>query len=302
MPPSTTDRAVAGPATTARPTTRRALGRSLAALALLLPLAAFTPKENIFAPSAEVWPRWQAHDPQNAERIDFAVWDRLLMAYVTEGKGANLFDYASVTAADRQALDGFLASMAALPISLYSRPQQFAYWINLYNALTVQVVLDHFPVESIRDIDISPGWFSDGPWGKALIEVEGQTLSLDDIEHRILRPIWRDPRIHYAVNCASIGCPDLRPSAYQAEGIEAALDDAARNYVNDPRGVTVRDGRIIVSKIYDWFYEDFGRDPESLKAHLLRYAGPELAMKLEAIGEIHDTEYDWRLNAARPSG
>ena len=127
-------------------------------------------------------------------------------------------------------------------------------------------------------------------------------LTLDDIEHRVLRPIWGDPRVHYAVNCASIGCPDLRPSAYQGEGIEAALDDAARNYVNDPRGVTVRDGRIVVSKIYDWFYEDFGRNPESLKAHILRYAGPELAMKLEAIGEIHDTEYDWRLNAARPSG
>ena len=290
----------AGP--TAAGVPRRAFGRSLAALALLLPLAAFTPKENIFAPGAKLWPRWQAHDPQSTEHIDFADWDRLLMTYVMEGEGANLFDYAAVTGADRQALDGFLARMAALPISRFARPQQFAYWINLYNALTVRVVLDHFPVETIRDIDISPGWFADGPWDKALIEVEGEALTLNDIEHRILRPIWRDPRIHYAVNCASIGCPDLRPTAYRAEGLDAALDEAARSYVNDPRGVTIRDGRITVSKIYDWFYEDFGRSPESLKAHLLRYAEPELAAQMEAIGKIHDTDYDWRLNAARPSG
>ncbi len=290
------------PSPTAAGLPRRALGRSLAALALLLPLAAFTPKENLFAPGAEVWPRWQAHDPQNTQDIDFSVWDRLLATYVIDGEGANLFDYGAVTAADRQALDGFLARMAALPISRFARPQQFAYWINLYNALTVRVVLDHYPVETIRDIDISPGWFSDGPWGKALIEVEGEALTLNDIEHRILRPIWRDPRIHYAVNCASIGCPDLRPMAYQAEGLDAALDAAARSYVNDPRGVTVRDGRIIVSKIYDWFYEDFGRSPEGLKAHILRYAGPDLAVQLKAIGEIHDTDYDWRLNTTRPAG
>ena len=290
------------PSPSAAGASRRVFGRSLIAVSLLLPLAAFTPKENLFAPGAEIWPRWEAHDPQSDEQIDFSAWDRLLATYVMEGEGANLFDYAAVTAADRQALDDFLARMAALPISRYARPQQFAYWVNLYNALTVQVVLDHYPVASIRDIDISPGWFSDGPWDKALIEIEGQALTLNDIEHRILRPIWQDPRIHYAVNCASIGCPDLKPMAYQADQLEAALDAAARSYINDPRGVTVRDGRIIVSKIYDWFYEDFGRSPESLKAHLLRYAGPELAAQLEAIGEIHDTEYDWSLNTTRPSG
>lgn len=290
------------PSPTAAGATRRAFGRSLAAITLLLPLAAFTPKENLFAPSAKIWPRWEAHDPQSTARIDFSAWDRLLTTYVVEGEGANLFDYAAVTEADRRALEGFLAQMAALPISRYARPQQFAYWINLYNALTIRVILDHYPVDSIRDIDISPGWFSDGPWDKPLIEVEDHALTLNDIEHRILRPIWQDPRIHYAVNCASIGCPNLRPEAFDAEGLEAALEAAARSYVNDPRGVTIRDGRVTVSKIYDWFYEDFGRSPESLTAHLLRYAEPELAMQLKAIGKIHDTEYDWRLNGTRPSG
>ena len=277
----------------------RALRRSLAALALLLPLTAFTPTENIFAPSADLWDRWQRHDPQSELSLDFSAWDRLLETYVTRSeRGNNLFDYAAVTDADKAALKGFLAQQAAVPISRYARPQQMAYWINLYNALTVQVVLDHYPVSTIRDIDISPGFFSDGPWGKEVIEVEGEALTLNDIEHRILRPIWMDPRVHYAVNCASIGCPDLRVGSYRADQIDRQLDEAARRYVNDPRGVSIEGGRVTVSKIYDWFYEDFGRNPESLLMHLKRYAEPELARRLQEIGEIHDTDYDWDLNAA----
>ena len=277
----------------------RAFSRSLAALALLLPLAAFTPTENLFAPSSDLWDRWQRHDPQSELTLDFTAWDRLLETYVTQSpQGNTLFDYAAVTEADKAALAGFLERQAAVPISRHARPQQMAYWINLYNALTVQVVLEHFPVSTIRDIDISPGFFSDGPWDKEVIRVEGEDLTLNDIEHRILRPIWMDPRIHYAVNCASIGCPDLRADSYRAEELDRQLDDAARRYVNDPRGVSIEGGRVTVSKIYDWFYEDFGRNPESLLMHLKRYAEPELARRLKEIGEIHDTDYDWDLNAA----
>jgi hypothetical protein len=102
--------------------------------------------------------------------------------------------------------------LTALEISGYSRPEQFAYWFNLCNALTIQVVLDHYPVESIRDIDVSPGQFADGPWKKESVTVQAEKVSLDDIEHLILRAIWIDQRIHYAVNCASVGCPDPSPS------------------------------------------------------------------------------------------
>ena len=107
--------------------------------------------------------------------------------------------------------------------SLTSRDEQLAYWINLYNALTVKVILDHYPVKSILDIDISPGWFSIGPWGKKLVAVEGVEISLDDIEHRILRPIWRDPRIHYALNCAAVGCPNLLREAFTGATAEVLL-------------------------------------------------------------------------------
>jgi hypothetical protein len=159
-------------------------------------------------------------------------------------------------------------------------------------------VLDHYPVESIRDIDISPGLFATGPWDKKLISIEGENLTLNDIEHRIMRPIWRDPRIHYVVNCASIGCPNLRDRAYSGTEIDTALDRAATAYVNDPRGVSVVDGKVSVSKIYDWFIEDFGGSEGMVLRHLQRYAAPELAARLEAIGKLSDVHYDWSINLA----
>ena len=278
----------------------RVARRITLALAIAFSVSGFTSIESLFAPDAKLWDRWLAHDSTSTATIDFSAWDRLLMAYVSPSKsGVNHYDYAGVTPEDRKALEDFLARMTAVPISRHARPEQLPYWINLYNALTVRVILDHYPVDSIRDIDISPGFFSDGPWGKKLITVEGEDLSLNDIEHRILRPIWRDPRIHYAVNCAAIGCPNLQASAYTSQHVSSMLDAAARSYVNDTRGVFVAGGRVTVSKIYDWFHEDFGSTSDAVLAHLVQYAEPELAARLEAIGEIYDTAYDWSLNAPR---
>ncbi len=129
-----------------------------------------------------------------------------------------------------------------------------AYWLNLYNALTMDVILDHYPVTSIRRIDISAGLFADGPCGGPLATVEGVGQSLGDIEHYVLRNIWRDPRIYYGLNCASLGCPNLGLEPYQGAGIDAMLDAAARDYVNNPRGARITEqGRLVISRIYDWF-------------------------------------------------
>ena len=267
--------------------------------ALLVSLAGWVSIERLFAPKAELWPRWQAHDPSSAETVDPAVWQRILGTYLAPGADrVNRLRYASLGPADRQALDGYIARLAATPVSALHRPEQLAYWINLYNALTVQVVLDHYPVASIRDIAISPGLFAIGPWDKALLEVEGAALTLNDIEHRILRPIWGDPRVHYAVNCAAIGCPDLQANAFTGAGAEARLEAAARAYVNHPRGARVENGELTVSSIYAWFREDFGGTEAGVIAHLKRYAGPELAKALEAVTDIADYEYDWALNDA----
>ncbi|MDC0033163.1 DUF547 domain-containing protein [Alphaproteobacteria bacterium] len=253
--------------------------------------------ERLFAQSADLWNRWQAHDGASTKVIDHSTWEFLLKTLVVPGSDrVALFRYGAATKAHRQMLSGYVKALTALPISTYNRAEQMAYWINLYNALTVKVVLDHYPVKSIRDIDISPGFFSDGPWGKNLVRVEGEDISLNDIEHRILRPIWRDNRVHYAVNCASIGCPNLQVRAYGGDSLNDMLDTAAKAYINSSRGVAIKDGTITVSKIYDWFIADFGNDEKSVLAHLTKFATPALRRQLSGIEKIDDVAYDWRLN------
>ncbi len=251
-------------------------------------------------PKSDLWPRWAAHDPGAGAVIDHDPWRRFLATYLVAGEdGVNRLRYGRVSAADRLALDSYVDTLAGIAISGYRRSEQFAYWVNLYNALTAKVVLDHYPVASILDIDISPGWFSFGPWRKKLVLVEGRQLSLDDIEHRILRPIWRDPRIHYVVNCASIGCPNLRRGIYTGATIEAMLTAAARDYVNSWRGVMFDGGVLYVSSIYKWYREDFGGTNASVIAHLKTYAEPALADRLSRVRDIGGHYYDWAINDAQ---
>lgn len=254
----------------------------------------------IAAPEAELWPRWQAHASTATIEVDHEPWNAFLSRYVVTRDGMNLLSYAGVDAEDRAALDEYIATLEATDVDKLTRDQQFAFWVNLYNAATVRVVLDHYPVESIRDIDISPGFFSNGPWGAKVLTVAGESLSLDDIEHRILRPIWQDPRIHYVVNCAAMGCPDLARQPYRADNLEAMLEVAARAFVNHPRGVTVEAGKLTASRIYKWYRDDFGRDDSVLIAHLKRYARPALVAKLDTVTRIRTYKYNWALNDASP--
>jgi Protein of unknown function, DUF547 len=260
----------------------------------------FAPSVAHGAPKAELWARWQKHDAASKQKIDHSAWDRFLNQYVIapHPSGINRVRYQAVTPEERKNLKAYLQSMQSLPISTYNRAEQKAYWINLYNAVTIDVILSRFPVASIRDINISPGLFVRGPWGAKLITVESEKLSLDDIEHRILRPIWKDNRVHYAVNCASLGCPNLQPMAYTGENTETLLERAAAEFINHPRGVAIQKGRLQVSSIYVWFQEDFGGEPEELMEHWQKYANPALADALEKYsgGLAHD--YDWRLNGA----
>ena len=128
------------------------------------------------------------------------------------------------------------------------------------------------------------------------VTVEGEDLSLDDIEHDIMRPAFEAAMVHYAVNCASIGCPNLKPTAWRAEGLDEELETAARNYVNHPRGVTVTPDGLVVSRIYRWFRVDFGGSEAGVIDHLLRFAGPDLAAQIEANPDIAGHAYDWALN------
>jgi len=262
---------------------------------LLFPLSAV-----LAAPKAELWPRWQKHDPASREKIDHGLWDTWLKKYVVapHPSGINRVRYDAVAREDRIALKTYLKKLQTVSISNYNRAEQKAFWINLYNALTVDLVISRFPVQSIRDINISPGLFAQGPWGAKLATVEGEKLSLDDIEHRILRPVWRDNRVHYGVNCASLGCPNLHPEAYTGDKVDRLLEQGAREYINHSRGVSLANGKLRVSSIYVWFQEDFGSSAQGLLEHWLRYANDDLAKGLESyVGELNHG-YDWGLNGA----
>jgi Protein of unknown function, DUF547 len=238
---------------------------------------------------------------------DDTLYRDLLAKYVTPGpSGINRVDYAKwkKNAADLERLSAYVASLQAMTPSDMGRDQAFAFWINLYNAATLKVVLDHYPVKSIRDIQ-STGTglldFKAGPWRTKDLSVEGVAMSLDDIENAVLRPSFKDPRVHYAINCASIGCPNLKRTPWIAKTLDADLDAAARAYINHPRGVSIGpDGGVRVSSIYRWFQQDFGSSEKGAIAHLRTYAEPGLAAKLAGKTSIAGDDYDWSLNG--PAG
>ena len=167
----------------------------------------------------------------------------------------------------------------------------FAAWANLYNAVTVRYILERYPTGSIRD-----GYLFSGPWKKIKVMADGETVSLDQIEHEILRPRFGNPLVHYAINCAAFSCPNLQPKAWQGDTLDADLAAAARAYVNDPRGVTVTKRGLTVSSIYDWFEADFGGSKQAVIDHLLIYADSNLAEKIRSNPRIRAYEYDWSLN------
>jgi hypothetical protein len=252
------------------------------------------------APRAEIWDRWTEHDARSRTAIDHKSWDGWLSRNVVKGSnGGNRVTYGRVSAEDRKLLADYLAGLQNLPISRYNRSEQKAYWINLYNAATVKLILDHYPVESITKLNLSPGIFAHGPWDRKLLKVEGEEVSLNDIEHRILRPIWHDPLIHYGLNCASLGCPDLATRAYTAANCDQLLLAGGRAYVNSPRGMRIKGGRLVVSSIYDWYKSDFGGSNAGVIAHLKSLATPERVRQLSVITRIDGYEYNWALNEAR---
>ena len=243
---------------------------------------------------------WDKSDATNTATIDHADWQAVLDTYLItdDPSGVHLFDYRALqaNAVDSQRLNRYLGHLQELDPRQYSRDVQMAYWINLYNALTVRVVVDAYPVESI--LQIHTGETPDsGPWKDIHANVAGVPLTLDNIEHDILRPIWQDNRIHYGVNCASLGCPNLASEAFTAANLGSLLDQCAKEFVNHLRAVELLDEAFgVTSSLYFWYMEDFGNSEAGVLAHLQKYAEEGLAEQLKAFDGSLDHEYDWRLN------
>lgn len=236
----------------------------------------------------------------------YAAWDALLKKHVRwlpDGKQSRA-NYKGF-AADRAALKAVLDGMSAVPKAAFdgwTKPQQMAFLINAYNAFTVEIILTKYPnLKSIKEL----GLFNRGPWKNEFFTLLGGKRHLDWIEHEQLRPIYKEPRIHAAVNCASIGCPALRDEAFTAAKLEAQLEDGMRRWMGDRTRNRVRNGQVEASAIFRWFKEDFNsgyRGYKQLEDVFAAYAEqlsdkPEEQAALRAKTlPVSYLDYDWSLN------
>ncbi len=245
---------------------------------------------------AELDERWASSDESSEQAIDHSEWQTVLDDYLVtdDESGVHLFDYEGLLDDGREPLDGYVDNLLEVnPLALNS-VEQMAYWINLYNALTVQLIIDHYPLQSITTLGETIGSF--GPWDDALASVNGHELSLNDIEHRIIRPLYGDHRIHFAVNCASIGCPDLAADAYTSENLDTQLTQAAEQYLQHDRGLNIDGDTLHLSTIFKWYAEDFGDDLATQLTTLAQYALPEAGTWLQSFNGEPVYDYDWSLN------
>ena len=220
--------------------------------------------------------------------VDHGVYAELLRRHVRNGQ----VDYDGFKQ-DEGKLDQYLAVLEAVDPQVLSTDERFAFYANAYNAWTIKLILGKYPgIDSIKQL----GNFITSPWEKKIVHLNGQVLSLDNIEHDIMRPQFKDPRVHFAINCAAYSCPPLRSEPYEGSRLDAQLDDATRAFINNPGRNYLEGNTLYLSKIFKWFAEDFKDDPV---AFVRRYAQGSLKNALSTIGSslrVKYLPYDWSLN------
>ncbi|RME92606.1 MAG: DUF547 domain-containing protein [Verrucomicrobia bacterium] len=224
------------------------------------------------------------------------LWDEVLQAHVHDG----LVAYARLLE-HRTPLDRYLEQTAAVTetqFETWTRPRQLAFLINLYNAGTVRLILDHYPVGSIKDLG---RWFR-SPWELPVIRLWGKNRTLDELEHKIIRPRYHEPLVHFALVCAARGCPPLRSEAYVAERLKAQLEDQVRRFLAQTAKNRVEPAArtLYLSPIFKWYREDFEKAAGSVTAFLRPYWPPEVAATIDDRFRLRYTDYDWSLNDAAP--
>jgi hypothetical protein len=225
--------------------------------------------------------------PPSAAAIDHSLWDTLLRRYVDQdGRVA----YRDWKAHDLASFETYLKTLAEARVEGMSEAEAKAFWINAYNAVIIQGVFNGYTAEGLISRKRLFSWYS--------LMIAEKKRTPDEIEHEILRPKFRDPRVHFAIVCASTSCPKLRPEAYVAGRLDQQLDDAARVFINDPDRNRFVIGHVAVSPIFQWFAQDFIDEAGSVPRFLLRYvAGEKKAILGSFTGDLQYLEYNWKLNA-----
>ncbi len=239
--------------------------------------------------------------PTQAAAFDHGRFDAALDAFV-DARGR--VDYAGLKRSG--ALDPYLASLDAATPEAMPPAERLAFWINVYNAWTLRLILDHYPVRSIKRITPArlPGLTLylpklNSPWEYRIVRAGGRRLTLNEVEHGILRKTFGEPRIHFALVCAARSCPKLRREAFTGARLDAQLDDQARDFLHDPAKNRIPDapGLIRLSPIFRWFRRDFARDDRGLQAFLAPYFDGDVRNRLlRGAYRVRYLRYDWRLN------
>lgn len=219
--------------------------------------------------------------------VDRSPWNALLARYVDDnGRVA----YHDLQANERAVFAGYLATLAQAQLAGMSETEEKAFWINAYNAAIVNGVLQGYTAENILGRKRLFSWYT--------LPVAGEERSPDEIEHQILRKKFHDPRIHFALVCASTSCPKLRREAYVPDRLDQQLDEAARAFINDPARNRIDDQQVALSQIFQWFAEDFVRNAGSVLNFVQRFVADDKKAILSAkSGDLRYLEYNWTLNA-----
>ncbi|MBU2864227.1 DUF547 domain-containing protein [Reinekea forsetii] len=241
---------------------------------------------------------FSTNQPNSSTALDHSDWQYFLDTHLNYDEfGQSYFSYQQVTPQELAMLNNYIQRMEKVKPHQLSAIEEKAFWINLYNALTVKVVLDAYPVDSIKDIDGKfGGLFATGPWEKERIMVSGVGLSLNNIEHDIVRPKYNDYRIHFALNCAAKGCPNLSNQVFTASNIEQQLNEAEATFVNHQRGVRFDGRQLVLSKIFDWYLEDFAQNETALIQLIAPKVNATTRARLNGYKGKIKYEYDWSLN------
>lgn len=234
----------------------------------------------------------------HAQPADLTQWNRILKSYFNPAVG---FDYAGLKAKEAKTLEALRQQLARVNVDALSKPDQLAHWINVYNINVVGTIVEHYPVDSIRDISTDP-IVRLNVFKKERVPLGNTRVSLDTIEHEKIREGFKDARIHFAINCAAKSCPPVASEAFVGSKLSAQLDAQARAFLNGPYGVRlVRDGEKLtlhVTKLLDWFGDDFEKWGGGKVPFLRRYLPPEkqnLINQFEKVTIEYD-DYDWSLN------
>ena len=223
-----------------------------------------------------------------ANPVQHGEWDALVKKHVSKN---GMVDYQGFLK-DKKQLQVYLDKLSAnRPTSKWSKNEKMAFWINAYNAFTVKLILDHYPIKSIKDIKRGIP-FVNSVWDITFIPMGKEKIDLNYIEHSILRKEFKDPRIHAAINCASFSCPLLRNEAYYASRLDEQLNDAMRRFVNDSQRNQLDKSNIKISKIFSWFAGDFKLNGSSVVDYLNKYA----KKRVQPNAKIDFLEYQWELN------